>query len=169
MKRALAAIAAAAALAGCATSYEKAASVRQLGPETLLIKAEGNAFTNKSQTDRYALLHAAEQTLEAGYAYFEVIDTYSDYVRVRPEQKDIEVSSYGGLRAQQRIEPSRPTVSNASPSYEPRTEYKIRLHRDYPDLPNVRHFYSAQEIARKYGSRLKFENSASTLKSRSVR
>ncbi|MEL7028552.1 MAG: hypothetical protein AAGL49_04925 [Pseudomonadota bacterium] len=64
-------------MSGCASTYEDAVSVSRIGNDMALIKAQGNAFTNRTQTDRYALVRAAEETLAAGYSYVEVLDLQS--------------------------------------------------------------------------------------------
>jgi len=148
-----------AVIGGCASTYENAVTVKRISNDVALIKAQGNAFTNRAQTDRFALLRAAEETLAAGYAYFEVVDMQSAYTRARPSRAAAEQSAqYGELRTRDRIETSQsaPTRSAAA-AYQPVTQFQIRMYRDYPDHPDVRHFYAAGDIVEKYDRKLKFK------------
>ena len=156
MRRFLALIAVCAA--GCATTYEDAVVTERIGADMAVIKAEGNAFTNRTQTDQYALLRAAEATLEAGYSYFEVLDTHSAYVRKIENADAPKKTEYGGLRRGRRIEQADEKIVDTPPAvYQPVSQFQIRMYREYPDHAKVRHFYSARDVSKKYNSKLKFD------------
>jgi len=83
---ALALAAAASALCGCATPYQKmgvGGGVRSVRLETDLaqVTARGSPLTDADTIERYVLRKAAETTLAAGYDHFEVVSV-SDRTRI---------------------------------------------------------------------------------------
>jgi len=72
---------AAVAVAGCATSYRATNydggagfSSTQLGENIFEVRFQGNDFTSSEKASNFALLRAAELTLENGFGYFIVND-----------------------------------------------------------------------------------------------
>lgn len=62
-------------LPGCATEYQARAAdggytQTQLGPQTWQVVFEGNRYTGDAQLHEFALLRAAELTLQQGYSHF---------------------------------------------------------------------------------------------------
>jgi hypothetical protein len=80
-----ASMAAALALAGCATPYQKMGmngGVRavQLQTDLAQVTARGSPVTDADTIERYVLRKAAETTLQAGYDHFEIVSS-SDRTR----------------------------------------------------------------------------------------
>lgn len=72
--------AAALLLAGCATEYQKSGATggfkeTQLGPDLFRVSFTGNSYTSQEKVQDYALLRAAELTLESGARYFAVVSS----------------------------------------------------------------------------------------------
>ena len=64
---------------GCATPYQSSGfrggfSETRLAPDVFRVSFRGNAYTSRERTQDFALLRAAEFTLEHGYAYLSVVD-----------------------------------------------------------------------------------------------
>ena len=64
---------------GCATGYQSSGfaggySDTQLAPDVFRITFQGNGYTSADRVQDFALLHAADVTLNYGYAYFGVIN-----------------------------------------------------------------------------------------------
>jgi hypothetical protein len=82
MKR-LAVVLIALALTGCATAYQRRGfsggySETQLGENIFKVSFYGNGFTSMEQASDFALLRAAELTLERGFRYFVVVRLEND-------------------------------------------------------------------------------------------
>jgi hypothetical protein len=65
-------------LSGCATSYQAKSftggfSETRLAPDVIRIVFRGNGYTSRERSQDFALLRAAELSLEAGYSYFVVV------------------------------------------------------------------------------------------------
>ncbi len=68
---------------GCSTSYQSKGfsggySESQLGPNIYKIYFKGNGYTSKEKAEDFAMLRAAELTLQNHYRYFEVIDSNAE-------------------------------------------------------------------------------------------
>jgi hypothetical protein len=75
MKNIIILLVACAALAGCATPYQKMGEQggfqsRRLSQDSFSVMFLANGFTSPKQADAFALLRAAEITREIGYEYF---------------------------------------------------------------------------------------------------
>jgi hypothetical protein len=75
------------ALSGCATSYQPYNIVTggltetKLGPDLVRIVFHGNSSTSKERAQDFALLRAADLSLQAGFPYFTIQNEKSDVVR----------------------------------------------------------------------------------------
>ncbi len=68
--------------AGCATPYQRVAfaggfSETQLAENVFKVSFRGNGYTGREQASDFALLRAAEVTIENGFRYFAVVDEQS--------------------------------------------------------------------------------------------
>ena len=69
-------------LGGCATSYQQKGfsggySETQLAPDVFRVNFAGNAYTSSERAQDFALLRAAELSLERGFRYFALLDESS--------------------------------------------------------------------------------------------
>ncbi len=74
---------AALAITACATPYQNmgmlgGVEAHPISDDTIQIVAKGNAYTETSTIQRYALRKAAEETLAHGYDYFAVVNGSDD-------------------------------------------------------------------------------------------
>ncbi|PCI52570.1 MAG: hypothetical protein COB36_14855 [Alphaproteobacteria bacterium] len=87
-------------LTACATSYEAGTESQQYADDVHRISMRGNHFSDQSEAQEYALLKAAEVTMDSGYRYF-VITNAQDKTKTRhytsPETTDSSTysSAYG--------------------------------------------------------------------------
>lgn len=80
MRLAIAAMACALAVSGCATAYGEmgftgGVSAAQIGPNQWRITAAGNAYTDADTISDFAMRKAAETTLEQGYEWFGIVSS----------------------------------------------------------------------------------------------
>lgn len=66
-------------LSGCATAYQQQGfsggySETQLAPDVFRVNFKGNGYTSAERTQDFALLRAAESSLEKGFRYFALLD-----------------------------------------------------------------------------------------------
>ncbi len=66
-------------LSGCATSYQQKGftggySETQLAPDVFRVNFQGNGYTSSERAQDFALLRAAELSLERGFRYFALLD-----------------------------------------------------------------------------------------------
>jgi hypothetical protein len=69
-------------LSGCATSYQQKGftggySETQLAPDVFRVNFQGNGYTSSERAQDFALLRAAELSLERGFKYFALLDETS--------------------------------------------------------------------------------------------
>ena len=69
-------------LSGCATSYQQKRftggySETQLAPDVFRVNFAGNGYTSSDRAQDFALLRAAELSLERGFGYFALLDESS--------------------------------------------------------------------------------------------
>lgn len=69
-------------LNGCATSYQQKGftggySETQLAPDVFRVNFQGNGYTSAERAQDFALLRAAELSLERGFKYFALLDEAS--------------------------------------------------------------------------------------------
>jgi len=69
-------------LSGCATSYHQKGftggySETQLAPDVFRVNFQGNGYTSSERAQDFALLRAAELSLERGFRYFALLDETS--------------------------------------------------------------------------------------------
>jgi len=69
-------------LSGCATTYQQKGftggySETQLAPDVFRVNFAGNAHTSSERAQDFALLRAAELSLERGFRYFALLDESS--------------------------------------------------------------------------------------------
>jgi hypothetical protein len=69
-------------LSSCATSYQQKGftggySETQLAPDVFRVNFEGNGYTSSERAQDFALLRAAELSLERGFKYFALLDESS--------------------------------------------------------------------------------------------
>ena len=69
-------------LSGCATSYQKVGlkggySETQLAPDLFRVNFNGNGYTSSERAQDFALLRAAELSLQRGVRYFALLDESS--------------------------------------------------------------------------------------------
>lgn len=69
-------------LQGCATSYQQKGftggySETQLAPDVFRVNFQGNGYTSSERAQDFALLRAAELSLEKGFRYFALLDESS--------------------------------------------------------------------------------------------
>ena len=69
-------------LSGCATSYQQKGftggySETQLAPDVFRVNFAGNGYTSSDRAQDFALLRAAELSLERGFRYFALLDESS--------------------------------------------------------------------------------------------
>ena len=67
------------ALVGCSTPYESNGWLggytdTQLAPDVFRVTFSGNAYTSGEKAQDYALLRAAELTLQSGHAFFAIVN-----------------------------------------------------------------------------------------------
>lgn len=129
----------------------------QLGKDRYRITFTGNSLTDKETVNDYALLRAAELTLQEGYDWFHLV-TRDNESKSRTSTSVSGVSDFGGTRVFQRCgliscdtvvydSPSR--LSGGVASSTTRTSYQssieIKLGND--PMPNDAEAYDAQELA----------------------
>lgn len=128
-------------LAGCATPYQSKSlgggySDTQLAPDVVRINFKGNAYTSDERALDFALLRAAEFTLERGLKYFAIIDEKSS-----PKISSITTPGYAQTTGTVNVAGNYGTYSGSTtyiPSTthfmsKPRTAVLIRCFTDKPE------------------------------------
>lgn len=123
---------------GCATKYQETGltggfSHSQLGPDIFRVTFQGNGFTRKAQAADFALIRAAELTLENGFSHFIIVqssDVSMSMTIYTPTQSSTTGSAQriGGTTLMQAN--TTTTGGNAIPMHAPGVELLIRCHRE---------------------------------------
>ncbi|WP_445145035.1 CC0125/CC1285 family lipoprotein [Dyella sp. Tek66A03] len=139
-------IVAAAGVTGCATAYQSKSftggfSETALSPDTFKISFAGNGFTSAERASDFAILRAADKSLELGCNYFGVMN-------------DAEGASVGSMTVGTAgwSEHSAWGFSNSVPVVKPNSTLLVKCFRDQPPGASLfdAHFI-AQSIRAKYG------------------
>jgi hypothetical protein len=134
------------ALGGCATAYQSKGmtggfSETMLSPDTFKINFSGNGFTSAERASDFAILRAADKSLEMGCNYFGVMNE-ADGASVG--SATIGSAGWSGHHAW--------AFSNTVPIVKPNTNLLVKCYRDPP--PGMSLFdahFIAQSIRAKYG------------------
>lgn len=133
-------------LGGCATAYQSKGmtggfSETLLAPDTFKINFSGNGFTSAERASDFAILRAADKSLEMGCNYFGVMNE-ADGASV--SSATIGTAGWSGHHAW--------AFSNTVPIVKPNTNLFVKCYRDAP--PGMSLFdahFIAQSIRAKYG------------------
>lgn len=154
-------------VSGCGTSYNPSTSavVTPLNSDTFRINTRGNAFTDLSTTQDYALLRASELALQNGYRYFIILSSSNRVKRgTTTTPGSFQSNTYGTAQAYSyggygTAYGSSTTYGTYTPpqtsSYEkPRSEIVVKLlHRKPNDINIV--VYDAQLIFEQLDARVR--------------
>ncbi len=155
-------------VAGCATPYQPVGlgggySETQLAPDVFRVNVRGNGYTSNERAQDFALLRAAELTLQHGFKYFAIID----------ESSSTDVSTYSTPGSSQTTGSSTGTANvygnygtyqgtySGTTTYNPPQTYNIHKPRSsisvrcFADKPDSTYTFDAvflqQSISQKYG------------------
>jgi len=90
-------------LGGCATGYQEKGhsggySQTRLDKNVFKVNFKGNGYTSREKADDFAMMRAAELTLESGYQYFSIAESSYDPRKTSmssPVYATTNVNSYG--------------------------------------------------------------------------
>jgi len=149
----VAAIAAVAALAGCATPYQQmgllgGVSATQIDGSTIRITGRGNAVTDAAQINNYVLLRAAEETLARGYDLFQVV---SDRDATRHEVFNLTTTTsqpvFGVTPGGMPVSGFARETENTPIAYtKPGEDIMVRMYHGAMPSPAPTDVYSAREV-----------------------
>ena len=152
------------AASGCATSYQSSGftggySDTQLAPDVFRIFFRGNAYTSSERTQDFAMLRAAELTLQEGFTQFAIIDESSSVdvsTFTTPGSSYTTGSAYigGGHGSYYGTYSGQTTYTPPQTYYmsKPRSEFLIRCFTDKPeDIYTFDAAFLQQSLKEKYG------------------
>ena len=132
-------------LAGCATPYQPVGfgggySETQLAPDVFRVYVRGNGYTSMERAQDFALLRAAELTLQQGFKYFAIIDESSStdistYTTPGSSQTTGTANVYGGYGTYSGTTTYNPPQTETV--HEPRSSIAVRCFADKPDSTNT--------------------------------
>jgi len=149
------------ALSACETTYESGTKSQQLADNVHRISMRGNGATSKTQATDYAVLKAAEVTIDNGHRYFIVTNTQDATRRTSytaPSTATTTTNSTGNASIYGNTLNAYGTTTTNS-IYNPAQTYNFTLPgldmmiETYADKPAVGHF-DAQQVTKYLGAKL---------------
>jgi hypothetical protein len=150
-------------LSGCATPYQSQSltggySETQIAPDVYRVQFAGNAYTSWERSQDFAMLRAADLTVNSGFNYFAILDetAYSSVSSITtPGQSNTSGSLYlhGGRGNYYGTYSERTTYKPPQTEYiyKPRNELLIRCFSDKPaDIYVFDAAFLQQSIKQKY-------------------
>lgn len=145
-------------LVGCATQYQETGwtggvESNWASPNILMVNAKGNAFANDQRMKDFAILRAAEKSIEAGYRYFvqvESVDTgrTESYTTYSPTTTNFSGYAYGNSVYGTATTTGGPSTTNY---YKPGRSAAFKMFERKP--PNYRpgQFFDAYSVLNELG------------------
>jgi hypothetical protein len=147
-------------LSGCATTYHSNSytggfSETQLAPDTFRVMFSGNSYTSGERAQDFALLRAAELTLQGGFSHFAIVDENNSTTAqtfTTPGQAYTTGSAFGNGNMATYSSFTTYTPGQTYTFYKPQTGLLIKCFQTVPD--GVSTFDAAflqHSIRQKYG------------------
>lgn len=153
-------------LAGCATPYQPCGfaggySDTQLAPDGFRVFFRGNGYTSRERTQDFAMLRAAELTIEGGFKHFAILDESSSeevstFTTPGSSQTTGSAYVYGGSRSYYG------TYSGHTTYYPPQTYFIFKPHSEFlikcfPEKPEAIYTFDALFLQNSLKQKYKIE------------